>query len=173
MGPILSQYGWSQNQSTSVYVFSLTFGPGKGKLVGTLFSAPRGAHFLFTSDWARLLNIVRGLPVLCTASLLPSQPRPVPIYTPGSRGASYNRVPFSRTQPAATQGSNPQLWNQASVALPLSYTCLYLLQLPCISSWWGAIKCLDACSWTQHKEGEVTLGANNITNIAQCFYHCT
>ena len=28
----------------------------KGKLVGTLFSAFRGTHLLFTSDWARLLN---------------------------------------------------------------------------------------------------------------------
>ena len=28
----------------------------KDKLVGTLFSAFRGAHLLFTSDWARLLN---------------------------------------------------------------------------------------------------------------------
>ena len=44
--------------------------------VGTLLSASRGAHLLFTGDWARLLNkiAVRGSPVLCTTSLLPSQP---------------------------------------------------------------------------------------------------
>ena len=30
---------------------------GKGKLVQTLFSAPRGAYLLFTCDLARLLKI--------------------------------------------------------------------------------------------------------------------
>ena len=32
--------------------------------------------------------VVGGSPVLRTTSLLPSQPKPVPIYTPESRGAS-------------------------------------------------------------------------------------
>ena len=34
--------------------------------------------------------VVRGLPVLNTTSLLPFQPKPVPICTPGKRGASKN-----------------------------------------------------------------------------------
>ena len=28
------------------------------KMVGKLFSASRGAHLLFTSDWARLLSVI-------------------------------------------------------------------------------------------------------------------
>ena len=66
-----------------------------GKLGGDMifFSASRNVHFLFSSDWAaRLLQFynvaVGGSPVLRTANLLPSQPKPVLIYTPGSRGAS-------------------------------------------------------------------------------------
>ena len=49
-----------------------------------------GAHLLVTGDWARLLNNVdmRRSPVLRTTSLSPSQPKPVPIYTPESRKAS-------------------------------------------------------------------------------------
>ena len=45
------------------------------KLVGTLFfSASKGAHLLFISNWARLLNNVamKRLTVLCVTSLLPS-----------------------------------------------------------------------------------------------------
>ena len=52
--------------------------------VQTLFNASRGAHLLFTSDWDRLLDYnvaVRGLAVLGTTSLLPSQPELVLKYT--------------------------------------------------------------------------------------------
>ena len=45
-----------------------------------------------------------GLPVLCTMSLLPSQPKPVPIYTPWSTGTSQSKVPCSRTQHATHTG---------------------------------------------------------------------
>ena len=41
---------------------------------------------------------------LCTTSLLPSQPKLVPIYTPGSRGASESQVPCSRVQHIAHAG---------------------------------------------------------------------
>ena len=46
--------------------------------MGTLFSAFRRAHLLFTSDWARLLNIQ------CCCGRVHSRPKSIPIYTPGS-----------------------------------------------------------------------------------------
>ena len=81
----------SLSSLTVMSISSVTYNY-KVNWVGTLFSASRGAHILFTSDWAKLYSIynvaVRGSPVLRTTSLLPSQPKPVPIYTPGSRGAT-------------------------------------------------------------------------------------
>ena len=71
--------------------------------MGRLFSAFIGAHLLFTSIGLNysIYNVaVRGLPVLCTMSLLPFWPKLVPLYTPESRGASYSKVPCSRAQHA-------------------------------------------------------------------------
>ena len=82
---------------------------GQGKLVGTLFSASRGAHLLFTSDWARLQDLCIMLqwwsPVLGTTSLLPFQPKLVPIYAPGLRGLKYLAQGHNMRP---TQGSNSQ-----------------------------------------------------------------
>ena len=47
---------------------------------------------------------MRGSLVLRTTSLLPSQPKSVPIYTPGSRWASKSKVPCSRTQHSTNMG---------------------------------------------------------------------
>ena len=77
----------------------------KGKWVRTLLVASRGPHLLLTRDWATFLNYnvaVRGSPVLCTTSLLLSQLKLVPIYTPGSKGAS--ALLSSRTQHAGWHG---------------------------------------------------------------------
>ena len=55
----------------------------KVHLMRTLCSAPRGAHLLFNNNWARLLkyNVAMTVSsVLSTTSLLPFQPKPVPIY---------------------------------------------------------------------------------------------
>ena len=100
----------------------------------TLFSASRGAHLLFTNDWARLHNfynvVVEGSPVLHTTSLLPSQPEPVPIYTPGSRGASKSKVPCSRVQHGSAQKvqthnligiMSPEFYCWATCALPIMW----------------------------------------------------
>ena len=67
---------------------------------------------------------VRGSPFLCTASLLPSQPKPVPTYTHESKGASKS-IFCSRTQ-RGTQGArthdlgimSPEFYSEVSASLP-------------------------------------------------------
>ena len=47
------------------------------------------------TDYSYFYNVVvGGLPVLLTTRLLPSQSKPVPIYTPETRGACYSKVPY-------------------------------------------------------------------------------
>ena len=77
---------------------------------------------LLGPDYSIYNVVVGGSPVLRTTSLLPSQLKLVPIYTPGSRGASYSKVPCSRTQHAgAHRVRTHDLEDHDSVALPLSY----------------------------------------------------
>ena len=61
----------------------------RGDWVGTLFSASEGTHLLYNVA-------VRRSPVLRTTSLLPSQPKPVPIIHLGRE--EQVKVPCSRTQ---------------------------------------------------------------------------
>ena len=64
--------------------------------------------FIHLGQTAQYVNVaLTELPVLCTTSLLPSQPKPVPIYTLRWRGASYSKVPCSRTQHTAHSGFEP------------------------------------------------------------------
>ena len=59
--------------------------------VGTLFSAPEvpiSCSLVVGPDYSIYTAFVRGLPVHAQQALLPSQPKPIPIYTAGSRGAS-------------------------------------------------------------------------------------
>ena len=64
--------------------------------MGTLFSASRGAHLLFSSNWARLLNnvAVRGSQWAC---YLPSLSQ-YPFIHLGREDQVRVRVPCSRTQ---------------------------------------------------------------------------
>ena len=74
---------------------------------------------------------VKGLPVLCTTSLLSSQPKSVNICTLGSREASHqSKVPSSRTQQTGPQGfelTTLRSWVQRSsteLRVPLIYKVL-------------------------------------------------
>ena len=76
----------------------------------TLFSASRVAHFLFTSNWARLLKS------LCCCARVASPPHSKPVtfpiqcpFTPGLRRASWSKLPYSTTQHKPTKDSNSQL----------------------------------------------------------------
>ena len=98
------------------------------KLGGALFNASRDDHFLSFCSSAWLFNTcnanvaLRWLLVLCTTSLLPSQPKLVLIYTPGSIGASQNKVCCSRTWhagPNRVLTHDPEIFE--SKALPLSH----------------------------------------------------
>ena len=74
---------------------------GKGRLSGDTFQCilrqtqvhqelPISFSLAIGPDFSMDNVAVSGSP-LCTTSLLPSRPRPVPIYTPGMRGARYKQ----------------------------------------------------------------------------------
>ena len=115
--------------------------------MGTVISAARGAHLLFTSDWTRLLDIM---------SLLEGRQS-------SAQGACYlpsvSRYPFihqeqvrekgpakgHRTQPAQVSTSRP--WDYEFRALLLSYACHVnvikankIFKMKCI------VKCKIQCS---------------------------
>ena len=107
---------------------------------------PESFSLVIGADYSICNVAVRGSPVLCTTSLLPSQPMLVLIYTRWSRRASYSRVPCSRTQHAANTGLNSRPWDHESGAQPLSYARLYpwlsytiLIQSLRDFSFWSAV----------------------------------
>ena len=107
---------------------------GNIKLAGTLFSAS-SVVISFTCAVGPVHSIyyvaMRGSPVLCTTSLLSSQSKLVPIYTPGSRWASYSKVPCSRTQHAAHTGFK-LMTLESRVRSPTAEICvpLHLIYIP-------------------------------------------
>ena len=57
-------------------------------------------------------------------NLLPSHPKPVPIYTPGLKEQVKVKCLAQGHNTLTTQGSNTRPWDQWSRAQPLSYVCL-------------------------------------------------
>ena len=75
----------------NIHHLAETVSLGKGKLVGTLFNASRGAisfSLAIGPDYSMYNITTKSHQSSAQQACLPSRPKLVPIYTPGSRGAS-------------------------------------------------------------------------------------